>query len=150
MAGQNDTTHGNFANHETEPWKPIQYFFYGTLMDEGVLTTVLRLKFPPVLRPAHIVDYSIKMWGPFPALTDGPAGNVVNGMAYEVQEEAHEKRLAHYETDAYRCVSCFIKPASGGDPISGKTFVWAGHPNDLRPGTFNWGARKNAGRGSNR
>ncbi|KAF9784599.1 hypothetical protein BJ322DRAFT_853824 [Thelephora terrestris] len=143
-----NSTHGTLTTYEPESWKPVLYFFYGTLMDEKLLTGLLHLKYPPILRPASIVNYSIKMWGPYPALTDGPPGNVVNGMAYEVQEEGHEKRLAYYETDAYRCVSCFIKPASGGDQISGKTFVWAGDPNDLRPGTFELGAQKNGGHDS--
>jgi gamma-glutamylcyclotransferase (GGCT)/AIG2-like uncharacterized protein YtfP len=99
----------NDATHQTEPWKPVHYFFYGSLMDEQKLTEVLRLDSTPVLRPASIVGYSIKMWGPYPTLIDGPPGNVVNGMVYEVQKEGHEKRLAYYETKAYRCVSCSIK-----------------------------------------
>lgn len=105
-------------------------------MDDKQLSGVLDLNHPPVLRPASIIGYSIKMWGPYPALVDGPPGNVVNGMAYEIQKESHEGRLAYYETSAYKCISCFIKPASGGDQIVGKTFVWAGNPGKLRPGSF--------------
>jgi gamma-glutamylcyclotransferase (GGCT)/AIG2-like uncharacterized protein YtfP len=131
---------------EQEPGKPVQYFFYGSLMDEQKLTQVLGLIHPPVLRPATIVGYSIKTWGPYPTLIDGPPENVVNGVAYEVQNEEYEKRLAYYETDAYRCTTCLIKPASGGDQIVGKTFVWAGEPNDriLRPGSFDLEAWKKA------
>lgn len=131
LAGQNDT-------NEPERWKPVQYFFYGTLTNEQVLTDVLCLKYPPVLRPASIAGYSMKMWGPYPTLVDGPPENVVNGMAYEVDKQEHEGRLADYETKAYRCATCLIKPASGGDHIVGKTFVWAKKPNDraLRPGNF--------------
>ena len=127
-----------------EPWKPVHYFFYGSLMDDQKLIQVLGLTHPPVLRPATIVGYSIKMWGPYPTLVEGPPENVLNGMAYEVQHERHEKRLAYYETDAYMCATCLIKPASGGDQIAGKTFVWAGDPNDriLRPGSFDLEAWK--------
>jgi len=58
-------------------------------------------------------------------------------MAYEVQRDDHEKKLAYYETDAYRCAACLIRPESGGE-ISGKTFVWANDPDDedLSPGSF--------------
>jgi len=107
-------------------------------MDEQQLTDILRLKSPPVLQPASIVGYSIKMWGPFPTLVDGPPGNVINGMVYEVQKKGHEGVLAYYETDAYRCASCSIKPEAGGEEIVGKTFVWAGarDDSDLSEGSF--------------
>lgn len=137
LSGQNNTG-------EQEPWKPVQYFFYGTLMNEQQLVQVLHLTHPPILRPATIIGYSVKMWGPYPTLIEGPPENVVNGVAYEVQNERQEKRLAYYETDAYKSATCFIKPASGGDQIVGKTFVWAGDPNDriLRPGRFDLEAWK--------
>ncbi|KAF9641882.1 hypothetical protein BDM02DRAFT_3177003 [Thelephora ganbajun] len=144
LAAKNDPNCARVP-YEPEPWKPAHYFFYGSLMDERKLTEVLRLDSPPVLRPASIVGYSIKMWGPYPALVDGPPGNVVSGMIYEVQKEDHEKRLAYYETNAYRCASCFIKPTTG-DQIFGKTFVWADDPNDedLSPGSFDFEAWKKA------
>jgi gamma-glutamylcyclotransferase (GGCT)/AIG2-like uncharacterized protein YtfP len=146
LAAESDTN----VTYKTEPWKPVYYFFYGSLMDERKLTQVLRLDSPPVLRPASIVGYSIKMWGPYPALIDGPPGNVVNGLAFEIQNEGHEKSLAHYETDSYRCVSCFIKPGTGGEQITGKTFVWAYDPNDkdLSPGSFDLEAWRRSRYGS--
>ena len=149
LAAQDDSDYADLAC-EPEPWKPVYYFFYGSLMDERKLTQILRLDSPPVLRPASIVGYSIKMWGPYPALIDGPPGNVVNGMAYEVQKEGHENRLAYYETDAYKCASCFIKPGTGGDQIFGKTFVWADDSNDgdLSPGSFDFETWKKAHYGS--
>ena len=137
--------------YEPPPWKPVYYFFYGSLMDDRKLTQVLRLNSPPVLRPASIIGYSIKMWGPYPTLVDGPPGNVVSGMAYEVQKEDHEKRLAYYETNAYRCAACSIQPGTGGESeISGKTFVWAKGPDDedLSPGSFDLEAWKKAHYGS--
>jgi len=138
------------APPEPAPWKPVHYFFYGSLMDGQQLAGVLRLDFQPVLRPASIVGYSIKMWGPYPALIDGPAGNVVNGVVYEVQEEVHEKWLAYYETDAYRCTRCGIKLGAGGEVITGKTFVWADDADDedLSVGSFDLGAWKRARAGS--
>ena len=137
LAAQNDTGRA-FKDYEPESWKPIPHFFYGTLMDEGQLTSVLNLTSPPILRPALIVGYSIKMWGPFPTLVEGPPGNIISGMVYEVQSEADEKKLAHYESSAYRSAPCSIRPAGGGEEIYGKTFVWARDPNDqnLSPGIF--------------
>ena len=135
-----------FKDYMPESWKPVPYFFYGTLMDGGQLTSVLDLTSPPILRPAFIVGYSIKMWGPFPTLVEGPPGNIINGMAYEVQSEEDEWNLAYYETDAYKSVSCSIRPAGGGDGISGRTFVWAHDPNheDLSPGSFDFEEWKKA------
>ena len=128
-----------------EPWKPTHFFFYGSLMDDQQLKKVLRLHSLPVLRPASVIGYSIKLWGPYPALVDGPPGNVVNGVVYEVQKEEHEKRLSYYETDAYRCVSCSIN-GEGGEQVSGKTYVWADDPNDedLSVGSFDFEAWKRA------
>jgi len=119
-------------------------------MDDRKLTEVLRLDSPPVLQPASIVGYSIKMWGPYPALVNGPPGNIVNGMVYEVQKEDHVKRLAYYETNAYRCQGCLIRPGSGEEQIFGKTFVWAKAPNheDLSPGGFDFEAWRKAHYGS--
>lgn len=136
------------ASPVPEPWKPVYYFFYGSLMDDEQLTTVLRLTSPPVLRPASIVGYSIKLWGPYPALVDGPPGNVVNGMMYEVRRENHERRLAYYETSSYKCVSCPITPGTGEEQITGKTFVWAGEPEELSEGTFDLEAWRKARSGS--
>ena len=46
---------------EKEPWKPVNYFFYGSLMNDQKLVQVLGLTHPPVLRPATTAGYWIKM-----------------------------------------------------------------------------------------
>lgn len=61
------------------------YFFYGTLMDPKTLAEALRLPMRPKIFPAKIIGYSCKLWGPYPALVDMPAGAIVHGVAYEVQ-----------------------------------------------------------------
>lgn len=89
------------------------------------------------LRPAHVIGYSLELWGQYQALVDGNTGSVVEGAVYEVQSEEDEARLAHYETNAYRLAPCYINlaPAQEGvDPeqVSGKTFKYAGDPEALR------------------
>ncbi|THH27239.1 hypothetical protein EUX98_g6949 [Antrodiella citrinella] len=47
---------------------PCLLFFYGTLSLPHVLQRVLGLNEAPILLPASIKGFSIKMWGPYPAL----------------------------------------------------------------------------------
>lgn len=113
------------------------YFLYGTLMDPTQLQRVLGLRDQPrssELVPAEIVGYHTRMWGPYPALVDGPPGSVVKGMAYWVDGEEAKKRLADYETDNYREHKCAIRLE--GAKISGTTFEWAGDEDDLKEGSF--------------
>lgn len=112
------------------------YFFYGSLMDPTQLQRVLGLKDRPrSLVPAEIVGYHVRMWGPYPALIDGPPGGVVKGMAYEVGGEEGKNKLAHYETDNYTEHRCTIR-LEGGAQVSGTTFEWAGDTDDLKEGSF--------------
>lgn len=59
-------------------------------------------------------------------------------MAYKVESEQHVKRLAEYETRAYRPTICQISFTGGGEPgdISGTTFQYAGNPIDVAEGVF--------------
>ena len=61
-------------------------FFYGALKDPVRLAAVLHLPDgqAPYLRPAKLVGYHIMLWGQYPALLDGPPGNEVLGVAYEI------------------------------------------------------------------
>ncbi|TCD63347.1 hypothetical protein EIP91_005648 [Steccherinum ochraceum] len=47
---------------------PCLLFFYGTLSLPHILQRVLSLDSAPILLPATIEGYSVKMWGPYPAL----------------------------------------------------------------------------------
>ena len=117
---------------------PKFYFFYGSLMDPGQFARVLGLRERPVTHPASIVEYSCKMWGPYPALTDGPPDAIVQGVAFEVKSRQVATRLAEYETDAYVEHDCIIR-FENGDTLSGVTYKWrdgADDP-DLREGSFN-------------
>lgn len=118
-----------------------KYFFYGTLQDPGILSEVLQLDYVPVLRRAQVIGYSLKLWGQYPALVDGPGGAVVQGSIFEVSDEIAAAKLAHYETNAYRPRPCLIRVANGDkeDIIGGYTFKYAGNPADLNDGAFDLG-----------
>jgi hypothetical protein len=112
------------------------YFFYGSLMDPAQLQRVLGLRDRPRnLVPAEIVGYHIQMWGPYPTLLDGPPGNVVKGMAYEVEGGEYKDRLAAYETNNYQEHKCTIR-LEGGARVSGTTFEWVGDMGELKDGSF--------------
>jgi len=44
------------------------YFFYGSLQSPTQLRYILSLPDPPVLVPAKVYGYELKLWGPYPAL----------------------------------------------------------------------------------
>jgi gamma-glutamylcyclotransferase (GGCT)/AIG2-like uncharacterized protein YtfP len=111
------------------------YFFYGSLMDSSTLARVLRLRELPELRPAKIVGYHCKLWGPYPALVDGPSDATVHGTAYEVQSPAERERLEWYETYHYKNSACSIE-LEDGRMVAGRTFKWNEDPALLEEGTF--------------
>ena len=64
-----------------DPIRDKYCFFYGTLMDPDILSKVLRSSKPlPIMRPARITGYEIKLWGPYPALIDDKPLHPVDGM----------------------------------------------------------------------
>jgi hypothetical protein len=40
-----------------------------------------------------LLGYSLKLWGQYPALVDGPPGAVVEGWVYDTAYEFHAERL---------------------------------------------------------
>lgn len=115
--------------------KKTPYFFYGSLMDASTLQRVLGLEERPQLKPASIIGYHIKMWRPYPALQDGPTGNVVSGMMWEVEGTKRKERLAEYETSNYKEWGCVIDMEDGSN-VLGTTFMWNGDASELKEGTF--------------
>ncbi|CAJ2514282.1 Uu.00g024010.m01.CDS01 [Anthostomella pinea] len=111
------------------------YFFYGSLMDAGILQRVTGLREKPTLTPARIEGYRIKMWVQYPALLDGDPGSMVHGMACVVEGAQAKDRLEQYETVNYKKVWCTIQMGNG-TYVSGTTFMWAGDKSDLKEGTF--------------
>ncbi|MCJ1244852.1 exostoses (multiple)-like 2 [Trapelia coarctata] len=121
------------------------YFCYGTLMDPSLLQGLLNLPTLPMLRPARIVEYTVKLWGPYPALfraegenaVDG--ANVVMGTVFEVESVEQAERLAEYETGAYRACPCRILYADGEEEAEGWTFMYVGNLGDVSEGVFDLG-----------
>ena len=128
--------------HDTIPritdFRKSYYFSYGSLKDPARLSHVLDTGISlNQLLPAHIVGYSCEMWGRYKALVDGPSGNIVSGLAYEVQTKDDADKLAHYKTNAYKVVPCRILLDSTDLPedrnaVFGATFLYAGDPQALR------------------
>jgi hypothetical protein len=61
-------------------------------------------------------------------LIDGKQGQLVSGYAYLVKCEEEAQKLAHYETNAYSVVACWVFFTDGDEPSEapGKTFMYAG------------------------
>ncbi|KAK8135501.1 hypothetical protein PG984_003441 [Apiospora sp. TS-2023a] len=121
-----------------ERYKPIHYFFYGTLKDPRVLAEVLGVEQAPALRAAKIIGYSLTNWGDYKALVDGRPGEEVVGVAGEISSAEDEHKLAYYETSAYRLAPVRIFFTDGQEPsqLSGKSFKYAGDAVALQEGRF--------------
>lgn len=117
-------------------FRPHYIFLYGTLMDPAQLQKVLRLETTPSLRPATITGWKMMLWGAYyPALVF-KSGNLIHGMAYEVQKESHMEYLKHYETEAYTLHGCMINFPDDQTEIPGETFIYDGDRDLLREGGF--------------
>ena len=134
---------GDNSAETSWPQDPIRdeyCFFYGTLMDPDTLSKVLGSSKPlPMMRPARIIGYEIKLWGPYPALLDKPL-NPVDGIVCGLLSPTQLDRLAAYETDKYHLQACLIDvlnhDGSTQKTIEGVSFMWNGRQNELREGTF--------------
>nr|POF15357.1 hypothetical protein CFP56_42246 [Quercus suber] len=138
-------------------WDPLTpppglYFFYGSLQDPDILREILQQHDRPLLRPAWIMGYRLRLWGQYPALIDA-SQEVVKGLVFEVPDEASAAKLAAYETDNYWPAPCRINfsedngeeqdqsvsgEEEGGEDrsVSGFVFKYCGNSNDLSDGEF--------------
>lgn len=117
------------------------YFFYGTLMDPATLQRVTGLQAAPRMRPAHVVGYTTKLWGPFPVLLHGRRDDVVRGVACEIEGSGPKRRLEEYEGkdyDEWELDLRLDKPDGTWDVAHGVTFKWIGPRDELEEGTFSW------------
>jgi hypothetical protein len=110
-------------------------------MDPALLSDILGLPEKLTLRPVMLAGYSLKLWGQYPALLDGPPGAVVVGIVYNVEHENQAERLAEYETQAYRPTPCLIRFTDGEEPeqVTGTAFKYVGNPADISEGDFDLG-----------
>ncbi|CDM26565.1 AIG2-like [Penicillium roqueforti FM164] len=130
-----------------DPIRDEYCFFYGTLMDPNILSKVLgSSKPPPMMRPARIIGYEIKLWGTYPALLDDKPLHPVDGIVCGLLSPTQLDRLAAYETDKYHLQACLINvlnnDGSTEKTIEGVSFMWNGREDELREGTFDlkqWG-----------
>jgi hypothetical protein len=106
-------------------------------MDPDVVQAIPTLSEPPIMPPATISGFQIKMWGIYPALVPRESGNVV-GRVWRVASENHFDRLAAYETTAYDWIECDVVLADGQALRECRTFCWAGKPDsrELEDGSF--------------
>lgn len=65
------------------------FFFYGSLMDpDAVRVTAGISAAKPQLHTALIRGFKLKMWGVYPALVPGPAGDTVQGVPWHAERAA--------------------------------------------------------------
>ncbi|KAE8136588.1 hypothetical protein BDV38DRAFT_249301 [Aspergillus pseudotamarii] len=123
---------------EYPPAFPVYYFFYGTLTKPTQLQRIIDLEDEPKLRRAEVIGYDIAKWGDYPALVNGKQGQVVSGYAYLVMSEEEARKLAEYETRAYKVAPCWIFFQDGEEPREegGKVFMYAGDAQALLEGRF--------------
>jgi gamma-glutamylcyclotransferase (GGCT)/AIG2-like uncharacterized protein YtfP len=120
---------------------PRVYFVYGSLMDPATLQAVIAAREPPMLRPAMIFGYHIKMWGQYPALLDSRPLLTVHGMAFKIDDFEHideiRQRLKDYEGPNYEPLQCLVQyEGEEEERVRAITFEWVGDQTQLKEGVF--------------
>ena len=147
MSSDDESTDGSRScdSENQIPWphgsfERIYCFSYGALMDLEILAKVLGMSnCPPILRPAKVMRYDIKLWGPLPALVD-KRKKTINGVACEIMTQTQLDRLVLYETHKYDLRPCSIyilnDQTSVETRINGVTFMWNGDKSELKEERF--------------
>jgi cation transport regulator ChaC len=119
---------------------PRVYFVYGSLMDSATLQAVIKAREPPILRPAKIFGYHIKMWGRYPALLDSRPMLIISGMAFGIGEfedvDQICQRLQDYEGPNYKPLQCYVQFEGDEERVRAITFEWVGDKSELKEGAF--------------
>lgn len=95
------------------------------------LRGVLRVPQTPILHPASLRGWDVKMWGPYRALVPGSDDSIVRGAIYECSE-TDVPRLAAYETSKYRMEEVTVLYDDDGSAVSAWCFVWDDRREDLK------------------
>lgn len=107
--------------------KPKNLFFYGSLMDPDFLRVISGTSVKPELYKASIHGFKLKMWGCYPTLVPGDAGDTVQGVYWQAENDRQLGLLQRYETHRYKPAPCSIHVEKDGSIIDeGLTFVCAG------------------------
>lgn len=110
----------------TQDEYPVWYFFYGTLAESNILSSVIGLS-----AKEKTIEYKrARLWrgrlstlaGKYLVLVDADECSVVDGWAYQVQNQDQEDSLRVYETGKYEVVRCTMKFEDDEDLIHGLTF----------------------------
>jgi len=122
-------------------WQPTYIFFYGSLMDPTTLCNILETSSTPILYPARLSGYNMKMWGPYPAITKSSSEDTasIDGMLFRLDKQSQFDKLADYETEAYTWsqVDVEVQGRDGcSQTVSARVFVWAGSLKQLSEGRF--------------
>jgi len=120
-------------------WAPTYIFFYGSLMDSTTLCNILGVSTDPIMHPAKLSGYHMKMWGPYPAIIKSSAAHEIDGMLFRLDKQSQFDKLAEYETEAYTWAQVDVDVEVGDgrtQAVSARVFVWAGSLKQLRDGRF--------------
>lgn len=136
---------------------PCLLFFYGTLSLPHILQRVLSLDSAPILLPATIEGYTLKMWGPYPALirpgqfqhlqteqmspsSSSNAAAVLSSVTAKVKSKL--KRARSDSSSSIRAVSASASSSSEGHPQEEVVVAAAEASKELIPGMAYWGTEE--------
>uniref|UniRef100_A0A0W0FX60 Putative gamma-glutamylcyclotransferase n=1 Tax=Moniliophthora roreri TaxID=221103 RepID=A0A0W0FX60_MONRR len=124
-------------------FRPRLMFFYGTLTLEHLRKRLLGTDArgdPPGGPPkdATIRGWSVKMWGPYPALVESESkeDSVVHGKVWLVLDEEQLQRIQRYDGKQYRMAAVDVYVEGSSTPETGYTMVWNSDFGVLRDGSF--------------
>ncbi|KAI1122920.1 hypothetical protein F5Y10DRAFT_252989 [Nemania abortiva] len=157
---KSDEDAGESSEKPVITFKPFYFFFYGSLQVRNVLNRVCVIRkrglfgVPQLvdeepeestyIENAHITGWTMKMWGPYPALIPDDNG-AVSGVAWLCEKPEYVGRLESYESSAYRMAFCDISvPSADGSGVeiirNARTFVSTLNADELEDGEFDLSA----------
>ncbi|KAH9900565.1 hypothetical protein F4778DRAFT_149406 [Xylariomycetidae sp. FL2044] len=129
-----------FDSFPAGEFKPLYFFFYGSLMDVKQLASVCRLPDDDAVHETELKRGLVKgwktmLWGPYPSLVPKDNGKV-EGKAWLCTKPSYIQSLIKYESSAYRLQRCTVITEDGKRIKNARVFVHNGDGSDLEEGTF--------------